>query len=125
MDKKFNLSSFKGKVDSTVFLVLFLVLLAALLGVASYFTVKTSMETSDKIKSVNEELEDNYVLIGRLRELKKNSDYYLKQKAEYDKVIADAGTYNSVDYYVELDSLCRKYDLKIEEIKVGEPGARR
>ena len=34
-------------------------------------------------------------------------------------IIADNGTYNPVDYYVEIDELCAKYNLKIVDISVG------
>lgn len=120
MNKKFNFSLSKDKINTVTILVIVMVLLAAVLGVASYFTVKRAVSTSESIKTVKAELEDDKLLITRLKALRSNAEYYQKQREEYDKVIADYDSYNRVDYYIALDEMCRDYNLKVEELTVGD-----
>lgn len=120
MNKKLDLSQMKGKVSNVVLISIGMVVLAIVLGVTSWFTIKRSISLSESIDSAQTKLEENRTLIKRLETLKGNSEYYLKQKEEYDKIIADEGTYDPIDYYVELDEMCKKYGLTITELNVGK-----
>lgn len=119
MNKNFG-NPLKGKINSVTLIVLVIVVLVGVLGTATWFTLKQTFEVSDNIQNVKTDLNNNRILMNRLEELKSNSEYYENQKAEYDKVIADAGTYNEIDYYIELDSICRKFNLIISDIEVGK-----
>ncbi|MBR5203457.1 MAG: hypothetical protein IKW45_09350 [Clostridia bacterium] len=120
MNTKINISDLKEKVNSAVLLTVAMVLLVIVLGVASYFTIAEVAELKENIGSSVTTLDENKIFVASLEKLKADSKYYEAQQAEYDKVIAEYGTYNPVDYYVVLDELCRKYDLSIIEISVGE-----
>ena len=120
MNTKINLSDLKEKVSSVVLLTVAMVLLVVVLGAASYFTITEVAELKASIGSSVTKLDENKIFVANLEKLKADSKYYEAQQVEYDKVIADNGTYNPVDYYVEIDELCRKYNLKIVDISVGE-----
>lgn len=120
MNTKINLSDLKDKVSSVVLLTVAMVLLVIVLGVASFFTIKEVTELKESIGSSVTKLDENKIFVASLEKLKADSKYYEAQQAEYDKVIADNGSYNPVDYYVEVDELCRKYNLQIVDISVGE-----
>lgn len=120
MNTKINLSDLKDKVSSVVLLTVAMVLLVIVLGVASFFTIKEVSDLKASIGSSVTKLDENKIFVASLEKLKADSKYYEAQQAEYDKVIADNGSYNPVDYYVEVDELCRKYNLQIVDISVGE-----
>lgn len=120
MNKDIKLSDLKGKINSTVFVAIAMVLLVIVLGVASYFTIQEVAELKDSIGKNVIAFNENKNLVASLEKLKADSEYYSKQQAEYDKVIADNGTYNTVDYYVEIDELCKKYGLNVVDITVGD-----
>ena len=120
MNTNIKISDLKEKVNTTVILAVVMVVLVIVLGVASYFTIQQVTELKDSISSSSSQFGDNKLLVASLERLKADSAYYEAQQAEYDKIVADNGTYNPVDYYVELDELCRSYDLTIVEISVGD-----
>lgn len=120
MDLKFSLSQLKGKISSATLIVIVLIIFVILFGVAGWFTIQENISYKELIQSKISEYNDSKILVSRLKELKANSEYYIKQGEKYDEVIADADTYNPVDYYVEIDELCREFNLKIDEISVGE-----
>ena len=120
MNTKINLSSLKDKVSTVALVVIAMVILVAVLGVASYFTITEVAQLKETIGSSVTKFDENKIFVASLEKLKADSKYYEAQQAEYDKVIADNGTYNPVDYYIELDELCQKYNLKIVDISVGD-----
>ena len=120
MNKDIKLSDLNEKVNSTVLVAIAMVLLVVVLGVASYFTIQEVTSLKDTIGKTVIAYNENKNLVASLEKLKADSEYYAKQQAEYDKVIADNGTYNTVDYYVEIDEICKKYNLKIVDISVGD-----
>lgn len=120
MKTNINLSQIKGKINGNVFITIILVLLAVVLGYACWLTFDEGETLQNSIYASVEEYEDNRTLLKNLKNLQANSNYYTAQKEKYDEVIADADTYNTVDYYVELTELCEKYELTIKEITVGE-----
>ncbi len=120
MNTKINISDLKEKVNSAVLLTIAMVVLVIVLGVASYFTITEVAELKESIGSSVTKLDENKIFVASLEKLKADSKYYEAQQAEYDKVIAETGSYDPVDYYVELDELCRKYNLNIVDVKVGE-----
>ncbi len=120
MNKDIKLSDLKEKVNSTVLVAIAMVLLVVVLGVASYFTIQEVTSLKDTIGKTVIAYNENKNLVASLEKLKSDSEYYAKQQAEYDKVIADNGTYNTVDYYVEIDEICKKYNLQIVDISVGD-----
>lgn len=120
MNTKINLSDLKEKINTTVLVAIAMVVLVVILGVASYFTIKEVTELKDSIGKNVIAFNENKHLVSSLEKLRADSEYYAKQQAEYDKVIAANGTYNVVDYYVEIDELCKKYNLKVADISVGD-----
>lgn len=120
MNTKINISDLKEKVNSVALLVIAMIVLVIVLGVASYFTITEVASLKSSIGSSITTFNDNKIYVANLEKLKADSAYYEAQQAEYDKVIADNGTYNAVDYYIYMEELCTKYDLKIVEINVGE-----
>ena len=120
MNTKINLSGLKDKVSSVTLVVIAMVLLVAILGVASYFTIDEVTQLKERIGTSVTKYDENKIFVASLEKLRADSKYYEAQQAEYDKVIADNGTYNVVDYYVEVDELCKKYNLKLIDISVGE-----
>ena len=120
MNTNIKISDLKDKVSSVVVLAIAMVILVAVLGVASYFTIQQVAELKDSISSSSTQFGENKLLVSSLEKLKADSAYYEAQQAEYDKIIADNGTYNPVDYYVELDELCERYELTIADIVVGD-----
>ena len=115
-----DLSSLKEKVNGVVLVVVLVVILIALLGFGTYYTVNEGINTSEKISEVKSQYANNIKLVGDLNVLKNNSDFYVAQKEKYDKVIADSSDYSVKNYLITLDDMCRKYDLDIKEIEVGE-----
>lgn len=120
MNTNIKLSDLKEKINTTVLVAIAMVVLVAILGVASYFTIQEVTELKDSIGKNTIAYNENKYLVTSLEKLRTDSEYYAKQQAEYDKVIAANGTYSAVDYYVEIDELCKKYDLQVIDISVGE-----
>lgn len=120
MNTKISLSGLKDKVSTVALVVIAMVFLVAILGVASYLTISEVAQLKDTIGASVTSYDENKIFVASLEKLKADSKYYEAQQAEYDKVIADNGTYSTVDYYVEIDELCRKYNLKVVDISVGE-----
>lgn len=120
MNKDIKLSDLKEKISSTVLVAVAMVILVAVLGVASYFTIQEVTELKDSIGKNVVAFNENKNLVASLEKLKADSEYYAKQQAEYDKLIAANGTYSAVDYYVEIDELCQKYGLTVVDISVGD-----
>lgn len=120
MNTNINLSQIKGKINGNVIITIVLILLAFVLGYTCWYTFEQGEKLHNTIYTSVEQYENNRLLLKNLKNLKANSDYYAAQKEKYDEVIADADTYNTVDYYVELSELCDKYELTIKEITVGE-----
>lgn len=119
MNTKINLSGLKDKVSTVALVVIAMVILVAVLGVASYFTILEVARLNETIGASVTKYDENKIFVASLEKLKADSKYYEAQQAEYDKVIADNGTYNTVDYYVELDEMCKKYNLQVVDISVG------
>lgn len=120
MNVNINLSDLKDKINTTVLVAIAMVVLVVILGVASYFTIEEATQLKESIGASATSLRENKILVSSLEKLKADSKYYEAQQAEYDKVIAANGTYNVVDYYVEMDELCKKYNLQVVDISVGE-----
>ena len=120
MNTNINLSQIKDKINGNVIITVVLVILAIVLGYVCWLTFEQSVELQNSVYSNVEKYEKNRLLLKNLKTLQANSDYYLAQKEKYDEVIAEADSYNSVDYYVELTELCERYGLTIQEITVGE-----
>jgi hypothetical protein len=120
MNININLSQIKDKINGNVIITIILILLAFLLGYTCWYTFEEGEELQSTIYTSVEQYENNRLLLKNLKNLQANSDYYAAQKEKYDEVIADADTYNTVDYYVELTELCEKYELTIKEITIGE-----
>ena len=120
MNTNINLSQIKGKINGNVVITIVLVLLAVVLGYVCWLTFDQGVKLEADVSKHITEYNDNRNLLKNLKNLQANSDYYEAQKEKYDEVIADADTYNTVDYYVELTELCDKYELTIKEITVGE-----
>ncbi len=120
MNTKINLSGLKDKVSSVALVVIAMVVLVAILGVASYFTIQEVADLKENIGAYTTKYGENKLFVASLEKMKADAAYYEAQQAEYDKVIAENGSYNSVDYYIELDELCKKHDLQIVDISVGE-----
>lgn len=120
MNMNINLSQLKDKINGNVIITIILVLLAAVLGYAGWYTFQEGVDLEASVAKQITAYNDNRALLKNLKNLQANSEYYLAQKEKYDAVIADEGTYNRVDYYVELVELCEEYELKVTEIEVGE-----
>lgn len=120
MNLNINLSQIKDKINANVVITIVLVLLAAALGYAGWLTFDQGVRLEANVASKITEYNENRNLLKNLKDLQANSAYYAAQKEKYDEVIADADTYNTVDYYVELTEICEKYDLKVQEITIGE-----
>ncbi|MGN0539224.1 MAG: hypothetical protein ACI4KI_05150 [Candidatus Fimenecus sp.] len=119
MNKKLDLSLLKEKLNGVALIGIVMVLLVAVMGFASWYTIKTSMETKVKIQNVVSEYNSNKLLVSSLKALKNNSDDYVTQKEKYDSVIAEAGSYSVKGYTVELDEKCAEYNLEITDLNVG------
>lgn len=120
MKTKISLSQLKGKINGNVVITVIMALLAVVLGYACYLTFDNGVDLEANVSNSIVEYNDNKNLLKNLKDLQANSNYYIAQKEKYDEVIAEAGTYNTVDYYVELSELCDKYGLTVAEITVGE-----
>ncbi len=120
MNMNINLSQLKDKINGNVIITIILVLLAAVLGYAGWYTFQEGVDLEASVAKQITVYNDNRTLLKNLKDLQANSEYYLAQKEKYDAVIADEGAYNRVDYYVELVELCEEYELKVTEIEVGE-----
>ena len=120
MNTKINLSGLKDKVSTVALVIIAMILLVVVLGVASYFTISEVAQLKETIGSSITKYDENKIFVASLEKLRADSKYYEAQQAEYDKIIADNGTYNVVDYYVELDEMCKKYNLKVVDISVGD-----
>lgn len=120
MNMNINLSQIKEKISTNVIITIVLILLAGVLGYVSWLTFQDGVALEAKVSEQITVYNGNRNLLRNLKDLQANSSYYLAQKEKYDEVIADADTYNTVDYYVELTELCEKYELKVIELNIGE-----
>lgn len=120
MNTNINLSQIKEKVNGNVIITVVLIILAIVLGYVCWLTFDKGVSLEARVASEISEYNQNRSLLKNLKDLKANSDYYVAQKEKYDEVIADADTYNTVDYYVELSELCDRYGLTIKEISIGD-----
>lgn len=120
MNKKIDLSLLKDKLNGVALIGVVMVLLVAVMGFASWYTIKSSLEVKTSIDDVVSEYNDNKVLVSRLEALKNNSGEYIEQKEKYDAVIADEGSYSVKGYTIALDELCTEYHLDIVEMNVGQ-----
>lgn len=120
MNTNINLSQIKEKINGNVVITVILVLLAVVLGYVCWLTFEEGVDLEAKVSSHITGYNDNRNLLKSLKNLQANSDYYAAQKEKYDEVIADADTYNTIDYYVELTELCERYELTVKEITIGE-----
>ncbi len=120
MNTKINFSGLKDKINTVVVVVIAMIFLVAVLGVASYFTIEEVAQLQERINASITTYEENKALVASLEDLKADSAYFEAQQAEYDKVIAENGSYNVVDYYVEVDELCRQFDLQIVDIQLND-----
>ncbi len=118
MNKKIDLSTLKGN-DSIIVAVL-MVILMIVLCLAGWFTIQRAANVKTEVDSSIEMYNQNLELLTSLRKLRDNSAYYEAQKAKYDEVIAENGSYSVIGYNMDIDDLCRKYDLDIQEIAVGD-----
>ncbi len=120
MNTNIKLSDLKEKINTTVLVAIAMIFLVIILAVASYFTVQEVTQLKESIGASTTALRENKILVSSLEKLKADAKYYEAQQEKYDEVIADNGTYNSIDYYIEIDELCKKYDLRIVDISVGD-----
>lgn len=120
MNTNINLSQIKEKISGNVIITIVLIVLAVALAYSGWVTFDEGEGLQDRVYTSIEEYENNRTLLKNLKDLKANSGYYLEQKAKYDEVIAEADSYNTVDYYVELTELCERFELTAKEIVVGE-----
>lgn len=120
MNKKIDLSLLKDKLNGVALIGVVMVILVVVMGLASWYTIKSSLEVKTSIDDVVSEYNDNKVLVSRLEALKNNSGEYIEQKEKYDAVIADEGSYSVKGYTIELDELCTEYHLDIVEMNVGQ-----
>ena len=123
MNTNIDLSQLKEKVNGNVVITAILIILAIVLGYVCWLTFEEGVALEARVSSEIVQYNQNRNLLKSLKDLKANSNYYVAQKEKYDEVIADNGTYNSVDYYVELSELCDRFGLTIKEITVGEMSA--
>ncbi|MGN0569836.1 MAG: hypothetical protein ACI4N4_04950 [Candidatus Fimenecus sp.] len=120
MNKKIDLSLLKDKLNGVALIGLIMVLLVALMGFTSWYTIKSSIETKATIQKVVSDYNSNKILVGRLEALKSNANEYIAQKEKYDAVIAEEGSYSVKGYTIELDELCTEYHLDIVELNIGQ-----
>lgn len=120
MNKDINLSQLKDKLNPNALITILLIVLAGALIYAGWMTFEEGDSLQNSIYSNIEEYENNRKLLKNLKKLQADSNYYLAQKEKYDEVIADAGTYNTVDYYVELTEICENYELTVKDMQIGE-----
>lgn len=120
MNTNINLSQLKEKISGNVVITVVLILLAVVLGYVCWLTFENNESLQARVSTEMATYNQNRGLLKNLKDLKANSDYYIQQKEKYDAVIAEEGSYNTVDYYVELSELCDRYGLKITEINVGD-----
>lgn len=120
MNKKIDLSQLKGKINANVVIIAVLGLFALVLGYVSWLTFSEGVALEAATSQCVVEYNNSKILLKALKELQSDSDYYLKQKDSYDSVIAEDGTYDSLEYYLDLIDICEEYDLTINEITAGE-----
>lgn len=116
MNKKINLSSIKA--NDSVIVAVVMVILAAVLGVAIYFTYKSTVTTKDSINTSIKTATSNIEHIKQLEAIKADKDKYISQVGKYDEVIAASGTYTRLGKQAELENLLEKYSLK-GEVQAG------
>ena len=120
MNTNIDLSKLKENINGNVIITAILIILAVVLGYVCWLTFEDGVALEARVSSEIVEYNQNRNLLRSLKDLKANSNYYIAQKEKYDEVIADNGTYNYVDYYVELSELCDRYGLTIKDITVGD-----
>lgn len=116
MNKKIDLSSIKA--NESVLVAVAMVLLAAILGCAIYFTYQSTVAAKDSINTAIKTAAANIDHIKELEAIKADKDRYNSQVSKYNEVIADAGTYTRLGKQAELEDLLEKYDLK-GEVQAG------
>ena len=119
MNKKIDLSLLKEKLNGVTLIGVVMVLLVVIMGFASWYTLKSAMDTKATIQNVVSDYNSNKLLVSRLQALKNSSGDYIAQKEKYDSVIAEAGSYSVKGYTVELDEKCAEYNLEITDLNVG------
>ncbi len=117
MNKKIDLSSLKG--NDSIIVAILMVLLMIILCVAGWFTFQKTIVLKEELDTSVNAYSERISLLTSLRALRDNSEYYEAQKAKYDEVIKDNGTYSVIGYTLDIDDLCREYDLTIQELDVG------
>lgn len=110
MNKKLDLSSIK--VNDYVLVVIAMILLAAILGVATWFTFKQTMVVKDSINTKLEVANTNRAHISELEGIKANQHKYEQEFKQYDAVIAPSGSYTTLENQMDLEEMLIKYNLK-------------
>ncbi len=116
MNKKINLSSIKA--NDSILVAIAMVLLAAILGTAIYFTFKLTVSEQNSIDTAIKTAADNIEHIKELEAIKADKDKYNIKVSQYDEVIAGANTYTRLGKQAELENMLEKYNLT-GEVQAG------
>lgn len=116
MNKKIDLSSIKA--NDSVLVAVAMVILAVILGVAIYFTFKSTVTAKESVSTAIKTASDNIEHIKELEAIKADKAKYNAQVSKYDAVIAASGTYTRLDKQAELEALLDKYSLT-GEVQAG------
>ena len=103
MNKKIDLSSIKA--NDSVLVAVAMVILAVILGVAIYFTFKSTVTAKESVSTAIKTASDNIEHIKELEAIKADKAKYNAQVSKYDAVIAASGTYTRLDKQAELEAL--------------------
>lgn len=117
MNKKIDLSTIKA--NDSILVAVTMIILAAILGVAIYFTSQSTVTAKQSLDTAIKTATDNIGHIKELEAIKANKAKYNAQVSRYNAVIADAGTYTILGKQAELEEMLDKYSLK-GEVKAGE-----
>lgn len=109
MNKKLDLSSIK--INDTAIVIIAMVLLAAILGVAAYFTFQETVSEKNSIVATLENANINRNHIAELEAIKANQHKYQAEFKQYDEVIAENGSYTKLEYQMDLEEMMIKYHL--------------
>lgn len=120
MNMNIDLSQLKEKINGNVLITIILVVLAIALGYAGWVTFQEGVDLEASVAKHITSYNESRALLKDLKDLQANSEYYIAQKEKYDAVIAEADSYNEVDYYVELVETCETFELDVLEIEVGK-----
>lgn len=116
MNKKINLSSIKA--NDSILVAIAMVLLAAILGVAIYFTLKLTMSEQKSIDTAIQTVTSNIEHVKELEAIKADKEKYSIKVSQYNEVIADANTYTRLGKQAELENMLEKYNLT-GEVQAG------